>query len=245
MRTARWARGVRRSSRDLTAEFRRVFDEAVECRLLSDVPLGVFLSGGIDSSAIVAAIAHNNHQDVRTLTLHFTEEGYGEGPFAEQLAARYKTQHVTQPVTPMISWQRFDDALDAGDQPSIDGINTYTVCQLAKQSGLTVALCGHGGDELFGGYDNFRFIPQRPGIRRGAPAPRHLMGRAIRILAPDAGLDAESGVPADEPASACTRRIRWPGRVFWDDLRGRTCSTRPAEMVPAARSFIASARAAR
>ena len=168
--------------------------------MLSDVPLGVFLSGGIDSSAIVAAIAQHDHQDVRTLTLHFTEEGYGEGPFAEQLAARYKTRHVTQPVSPAHLLARFDDALEAGDQPSIDGINTYAVCELARQSGLTVALCGHGGDELFGGYDNFRLIPKVLGFGAVPLAPATPDGSSDPISGAHAGLDSESGVPADEPA---------------------------------------------
>ena len=75
-----------------------------------------------------------NHRDVRTLTLHFTEEGYGEGPFAEQLAARYKTRHQTQPVTSGDLLAGFDDALEACDQPSIDGINTYTVCRAGQAS---------------------------------------------------------------------------------------------------------------
>ena len=188
----------RQPAEGLAADFRQIFDEAVECRLLSDVPLGVFLSGGIDSSAIVAALGHKKHHDVRTLTLDFTEEGFGEGPFAEIVAARFKTRHQTQRVTPETLLAGFDDALEACDQPSIDGINTYTVCRLARESGLTVALCGHGGDELFGGYDNFRLIPRVLGFGTVPRPLRHLMGRAIRALAP-AGLHPESGVPADEP----------------------------------------------
>jgi asparagine synthase (glutamine-hydrolysing) len=231
------SRGVGQAPADLTAEFRRVFDEAVECRLLSDVPLGVFLSGGIDSSAIVAAIAQNNHKDVRTLTLHFTEKGYGEGPFAEQLAARYKTRHVTQPVTPADLLAGFDDALQAGDQPSIDGINTYTVCKLARRSGLTVALCGHGGDELFGGYDTFRLIPKVMGFGAMPRPLRRLMGRAIRALAP---------VRVSTQKAACLLMSRLSmyetyslaRAVFWDDLRVELLD-RPAEMVPGA-SFIRS-----
>jgi asparagine synthase (glutamine-hydrolysing) len=232
------SRGMRRPVRDLATDFRSIFDEAVECRLLSDVPLGVFLSGGIDSSAIVAALAQKDHPDVRTLTLHFTEEGYGEGPFAEQLAARYQTRHVTQPVTPDHLLARFDDALQAGDQPSIDGINTYTVCQLAKQSGLTVALCGHGGDELFGGYDNFRLIPKVLGFG-AVPRPlRHLMGRAIRSLAP-------MRVSTQKAACLLMSRVSMyetyslARAVFWDDLRVELLD-RPADISPAA-DFIASA----
>jgi asparagine synthase (glutamine-hydrolysing) len=232
------ARDAGRAAGVPAAEFRQRFDEAVECRLLSDVPLGVFLSGGIDSSAIVAAIARKGHRDLRTLTLHFTEEGYGEGPFAEQLALQLGTLHQTKPVTPDEILGRFDDALAACDQPSIDGINTYTVCQLARQSGLTVALCGHGGDELFGGYDNFRLIPQVLGFGAVPRSLRHLMGRAVRSLAP-------ARVSTQKAASLLMSRVSLHETyalargVFWDDLR-RGLLDRPAEMAPAA-GFIATA----
>lgn len=222
-----------RSRRDLQAECRGIFDDAVESRLISDVPLGVFLSGGVDSSAIVAALAHKDHRHVRTLTLHFTERGYGEGPYAEQVAARFKTSHQTQRVTPEDLLAGLDDALAACDQPSIDGVNTYTVCRLARQAGLTVALCGHGGDELFGGYDNFRLIPKALGFGTVPRPLRRLMGRTLRALAPTRVSTQKAASLLMSPVDVYETYALARG-VFWDGVRSRLLD-RPAEMVPAAR----------
>jgi asparagine synthase (glutamine-hydrolysing) len=213
-----------------------LFAEAVDCRLLSDVPLGVFLSGGIDSGAIVASMASRDHKLIRTLTLDFNEEGYGEGPYAEQLAARYRTQHTTQRVRSDDLIARFDAALEASDQPSIDGINTYTVCELARRSGLTVALCGHGGDELFGGYDNFRLIPRVLGFGAVPRSLRSFMGRAIRNLAPERVSSQKaaslllSGVSVHETYALARG-------VFWDHLRAGLLD--PAVELTPASEFVA------
>jgi asparagine synthase (glutamine-hydrolysing) len=232
-----WAPPFRGETRPLVGESPEasvglLFHEAVECRLLSDVPLGVFLSGGIDSSAIVAAMARNNHRAIRTFTLHFTEEGYGEGPFAERVAARYRTEHTTEEVSANDLLNHFDEALDAADQPSIDGINTYYVCKLARRSGLTVALCGHGGDELFGGYDNFRLIPRVLRFR-AVPRPlRALLGQAIRCCAP-------TRVSTRKAASLLRSRggiyetYGLARSIFWDEIRSGLLA-RPGEMTPAA-----------
>jgi asparagine synthase (glutamine-hydrolysing) len=207
------------ASKDPEPEVGRLVREAVEYRLLSDVPLGVFLSGGIDSSAIVACMARQNHRAIRTFTLNFTERGYGEGPFAEQLAALYKTDHFTEQVSADDLLAHFDEALDAADQPSIDGINTYYVCKLARRSGLKVALCGHGGDELFGGYDNFRLIPRVLRFR-SVPRPlRSLMGRAVRQWSP-------TRVATRKASSLLLSRVSFQETyalarsVFWDEIRG-------------------------
>jgi asparagine synthase (glutamine-hydrolysing) len=210
----------------------RLVEEAVQCRLLSDVPLGAFLSGGIDSSVIVAAMARQNHKAIRTFTLNFTEAGYGEGPYAEEVAALYKTEHTTAQVAADDLLDHFDEALDAADQPSIDGVNTYYVCKLARRSGLKVALCGHGGDELFGGYDNFKLIPR---VLRFGAVPRllrRLMGHAMRGLAPvrvatrkGASLLCSPAGPYDTYALARS--------VFWDEVRAELL-VRPDELTPGA-----------
>ena len=163
-------------------------------------------------------MALSNHKIIRTLTLHFAEAGYGEGPYAEQLAARYRTQHTTRPMASDDLLARFDAALDAADQPSIDGINTYTVCELAKQSGLTVALCGHGGDELFGGYDNFRLIPRVLGFGAVPQPLRNLMGRAIRNWAPPR-VSAQKAASLLMSGVGVHETYALARGVFWDDLR--------------------------
>jgi asparagine synthase (glutamine-hydrolysing) len=196
----------------------KLVDDAVECRLLSDVPLGVFLSGGIDSSVIVASMAKSNHRAIRTFTLHFTEEGYGEGPFAEQLAARYRTQHATEQVSAKDLLGHFDDALDAADQPSIDGINTYYVCKLARASGLTVALCGHGGDELFGGYDSFRLVPKVMQFRKVPGLVRRLLGQAFRHCAPRR-VSTRKAANLLKDRVDIYRAYGLARSVFWDEVR--------------------------
>jgi len=235
-----WAapyRGEPDASEPPASAVRRLVGEAVECRLLSDVPLGAFLSGGIDSGAIVATMARLNHPSIRTFTLHFAEAGYGEGPQAEALAARHNTQHTTETVAASDLLARFDDALDAADQPSIDGINTHYVCDLARKSGLTVALCGHGGDELFGGYDNFRLLPR---VLRLAAIPRPIraaMGRAAERYAPTrvATRKASSLLEGRLDAHHAYALAR---SVFWDGFREGLLD-RPSEMVPAVEPVLA------
>jgi asparagine synthase (glutamine-hydrolysing) len=216
----------------------RLVEEAVACRLLCDVPLGVFLSGGIDSSAIVAAMARRNHKTIRTFTLHFTEAGYGEGPFAEQLARRYHTEHTTEPVSANDLLAHFDEALDATDQPSIDGINTYYVCKLARRAGLTVALCGHGGDELFGGYDNFRLIPKVLRFRAVPRRLRSLVGAAVGRLAP-VRVATRKAARLLHSRADIYETYALARSIFWDEIRSDLLAspealTSGAEMVRAA-----------
>jgi asparagine synthase (glutamine-hydrolysing) len=211
---------------------RRLISEAVKYRLISDVPLGAFLSGGIDSSAIVAAMARLDHRDIRTFTLDFTEPGYGEGAYAERLAERFETRHVTESVSANALLTGFDEALDAADQPSIDGVNVYNLCKLAKASGLSVALCGHGGDELFGGYNTFRLIPRALGLAT-VPAPfRSLAGRMVRHGMPIrvATRKASSLLSGSLDAHEIYALAR---SVFWDDFRG-VLLERPGDLVPGA-----------
>src|SRR6185437_6805016 len=207
-------------------------EEAVQCRLLSDVPLGAFLSGGIDSSVIVAAMARRQHKTIETFTLHFTEKGYGEGPYAEQLAALYKTRHTTEHVSANDLLAHFDEALDAADQPSTDVVNSYYVCKLARRAGLKVALCGHGGDELFGGYDNFRLIPR---VLRLCAVPRrlrNLMGRVVGAMVPPRVATRKAAnllfSRADIYETYALARS-----MFWDEIRAELLE-RPEELRPAA-----------
>ena len=136
--------------------------ESVRYHLVSDVPVGAFLSSGRDSSTVVALAAETG-TPMRTVTLRFAEyvgTRKDEAPLAEVVARQYGTQHTTWTLT----GQRFRDdlpkALEAMDQPSIDGLNSYFVCKAASELGWKVALSGTGGDELFGGYSTFRIIPR-------------------------------------------------------------------------------------
>lgn len=219
-------------AREPEEAIRGLVEEAVQCRLLSDVPLGAFLSGGIDSSAIVATMARQEHKAIRTFTLNFTEKGYGEGPYAEQLARLYRTQHTTEQVAADDLLGHFDEALEAADQPSTDVVNSYYVCKLARRSGLKVALCGHGGDELFGGYDNFRLLPKVLLFRSVPRLLRSLTGCAVRALGPTR-VATRKAVSLFGSRASIYEAYALARSMFWDEIRVDLLE-RPEELTPGA-----------
>lgn len=133
---------------------RKSLEDSVKSHLIADVPLGVFLSSGIDSTAI-AAIASRQHPRVKTFTVAFSEEEFSEGAVSRATAKFLGTDHSEFLLTGEAMRARLDEAVEAFDQPSVDGINTYFVSWAARQAGLKVALSGLGSDEIFGGYDTF------------------------------------------------------------------------------------------
>jgi asparagine synthase (glutamine-hydrolysing) len=160
-------------------ELRAALELSVKEHLISDVPLGVFLSGGVDSSTIANLAKRVSGGNVRTFTLTFDETEYDEGPIARQIAAQIGTAHTESRLTEDNFRANLEAALNSLDQPSFDGINSYYISRAVKEAGLVVALSGAGGDELFGGYDTFpqlrKLIPMMglfgatPGvIREGA-----------------------------------------------------------------------------
>lgn len=138
---------------------RTSLSKAVERRMLSDVPLGAFLSGGIDSSAIVALMAQASDQPVDTFSVVFDEKAYDESAYSAMIAQKYQTRHHPILLKPSDFLEALPHALKSMDHPSGDGINSYVVAQVTKAKGITVALSGLGGDELFAGYPLFTQIP--------------------------------------------------------------------------------------
>jgi len=137
--------------------------ESVRHHLVSDVPVGVFLSSGIDSSAVLGLARDAGDFAIETVTLAFPEFAGGrqdESRIAERTARTYGTQHTTHRVSETEFRDQLPDILEAMDQPSIDGINTWLVSKAASDLGLKVCLSGLGGDELFGGYPSFQDIPR-------------------------------------------------------------------------------------
>lgn len=130
------------------------FEEAVRMRLVADVPLGAFLSGGLDSTAVVGAMARGG-APTRTCTVVLPGSPLDESRWARAVAEHFGADHREVAVDGEVG-ARVWDALAALDQPSFDGVNTYLVARAAKEAGLTVALSGLGGDELFGGYPFLR-----------------------------------------------------------------------------------------
>jgi asparagine synthase (glutamine-hydrolysing) len=140
------------------AFLRLLLEETVESHLTADVPVGVFLSGGIDSTALVA-LAAQRKTDLHTLTVGFREREFNEADMARRTAQRFSTQHQELALSGDEMLARLGEAVNAFDQPSMDGVNSYFVSWAARQAGLKVALSGLGGDELFGGYPTFRATP--------------------------------------------------------------------------------------
>src|SRR4029077_13687360 len=149
------------------------------------VPVGAFLSSGVDSGALVGLMRDAGQQDIQTVTLAFEEfrgRHEDEAPLAAEIAARYGTRHTTRMVTEEEFRTDLPKILDSMDQPTIDGLNTWFVSKAAHELGLKVAISGLGGDELFGGYPSFRDIPLC--VRAMAfPSYIPLLGRTVRLLA--------------------------------------------------------------
>lgn len=145
--------------------------DSVQHHLVSDVPVGVFLSGGIDSTAIVALARQLGGGALRTFAIAFEEAAWNEGAIAQRVAQHFATDHTECVMTAALGRSLLPKFLNAIDQPSIDGFNTFCVSQLAGMNGTNVVLSGLGSDELFGGYRSFHAIPQ---MLRFAKRLRHL-----------------------------------------------------------------------
>ncbi len=157
------AAGSPPAGRAVQEHVREALLDSVRHHLIADVPVGAFLSSGIDSGSLVGLMRKAGQQDIQTVTLTFDEfrgKREDEAPLAELVAQRYGTRHTTR----VVSEQEFRDdlprILEAMDQPSIDGLNTWFVSKAARELGLKVAVSGLGGDELFGGYSSFREVPR-------------------------------------------------------------------------------------
>jgi asparagine synthase (glutamine-hydrolysing) len=140
-------------------EVRLLLEDAVRSHLIADVPVGVFLSSGVDSTAL-AALATRIQGGIHTFTVAFPDLQYSEAEIARATATRLGADHRELSLSGLEMTGRLDEAIAAFDQPSMDGINSYFVSWAARQAGLKVALSGLGSDELFGGYTSFRATTQ-------------------------------------------------------------------------------------
>jgi asparagine synthase (glutamine-hydrolysing) len=157
------------SVEDACAELMDRLEESVRLRMISEVPLGAFLSGGVDSSAVVAAMAKVSAEPVNTCSIAFDDPAYDESRYAREVAERYRTRH-REDLVKSDDFDLIDELARLYDEPYADSsaIPTYRVCQLARQH-VTVALSGDGGDESFGGYRRYRL---------------HLMEERLRSILP-------------------------------------------------------------
>lgn len=174
---ARGGQGTPPRRAEAVAQTRALLEDAVELHLVGDVPLGVFLSGGIDSSALVALASQRRDRPLTTLSVGFDEPAYGEVAHARRVARRFKTDHREI----LLDARGFFDAVPgffrAMDEPTVDGVNTYVVAAAARREGVTAVLSGTGGDEVFWGYRHLRHGAWLEGAGRVMAA---LPGRARR-----------------------------------------------------------------
>jgi asparagine synthase (glutamine-hydrolysing) len=156
---ARGSAGELSSPEKTISKLRPLLTEAINLRMVSDVPVGVFLSGGIDSSALVAVLAGTQGQKINTFAVVFKEDEYSEARFSSLIARRFQTEHHEINLNAEDFLASVPEAIAAMDQPSLDGFNTFIISREVRRTGLKVALSGQGGDELFAGYDTFRSVP--------------------------------------------------------------------------------------
>jgi asparagine synthase (glutamine-hydrolysing) len=135
-----------------------ILSDAIGLHLLSDVPLGAFLSGGLDSGGLVALASRKSASPLRTLTATFEERQLDESAGARQVAQLFGTNHQEVRITEREFLDEIEKFLRVMDQPTADGVNTYFICRAARAQGLTVVLSGLGGDEVFLGYSHYRLL---------------------------------------------------------------------------------------
>ena len=165
-------------------DLRVKLEDAVARHLVSDVPLGVFLSGGVDSAALVALASRaRSRSELKTLTVVFNEQELSEGNRAREIADRFQTKHQEVLVTESDFRRELPSIFAAMDQPTNDGVNTYFVSKAARQAGLTVALSGLGGDEVFWGYPHYRSLSDGLRWLNWCPTPaRRILMRAAAAV---------------------------------------------------------------
>lgn len=170
----------RGTSLEATDELERLLGESVRMRMMADVPLGAFLSGGIDSTTIVSLMQKYGSQTARTFTIGFTEKSYNEANEARAVAKYLNTRHTELCVTPSEAMAVIPKLSSIYDEPFADSsqVPTYLVSQLARQQ-VTVSLSGDGGDEVFGGYN--RYIWSEQIWRWARNFPRHLRSLAAHL----------------------------------------------------------------
>ena len=171
------------SEEEAQEELLRLLRESINIRLISEVPLGAFLSGGVDSSAVVATMAGLSNEPVNTCSISFGDPAFNESEYAAQVATRYKTNHHVEQVDPD-DFDLIDKLAAIYDEPYADSsaIPTYRVCELARKT-VTVALSGDGGDESFAGYRRYRWHMNEERMRGLVPSSlrRSLFGVLGRV----------------------------------------------------------------
>ena len=219
---------------DATDEFERLLSQAISRQCLSDVPLGAFLSGGVDSSTVVALMQKQSSQPIRTFTIGFSEGGFDEAGEAREVARHLGTSHTELYVDAKTAMDVIPKLSRMYDEPFADSsqIPTHLVASLARQH-VTVALTGDAGDELFGGYNRHVWGTKLNARLSGLPRPvRSVLGAVLAAVAPEPANTLVQLLEPVLPKSLRTRRAgdqvakiaRIVGAKSADDLYRLLCS---------------------
>jgi len=212
------------SREEFIRQLRNRLEDSIQAHLLADVPVGAFLSGGLDSAVVVGLMSRASGNALKTFSIGFEEFGFSEADEAETSARYFGAVHHTRILTGDEVARDVGKILAACDQPTGDGVNTYYASETAEQGGVKVALSGLGGDELFGGYPSFQAVPSIARRlpywrslpltgRRGARTGRHPGPEALGLSHSRAGrtrgcLTAAPRLLRAKPAfHACSRRM--------------------------------------
>jgi asparagine synthase (glutamine-hydrolysing) len=163
-------------------ELRQILEDSIRAHLVSDVPVAAFLSGGIDSSTIVALMSRVADQKPKTFSVVFNESQFSEAEHARVVAQKFGTDHQEILLAEEALLDLLPSALEAMDQPTMDGVNTYVVAKAVSDAGMKVAVSGLGGDELFAGYPSFRRALQLERLAIAPGVARRLASTAGRAL---------------------------------------------------------------
>ena len=174
---------IPRELRSHAHRVRNALRESVGRHLVSDVPVAVFLSGGIDSSAVAGLASELSSSRLESFTVTFSEAAYSEAEPARDAARRFNTRHHEIPLTGQDLLDALPEVFAAMDQPSLDGLNTFVVSRVVRSFGIKVVLSGLGGDELFGGYPSFRRAHYIAGLWRLPKSMRRAGAAGTRAFA--------------------------------------------------------------
>jgi asparagine synthase (glutamine-hydrolysing) len=153
---------------EAVAAVRELLQRAVSERLISDVPIGAFLSGGLDSSSVVAMATEVSPEPIDTFSIVFGDKEFSEASYSNRVAREFGCRHHQIQLTETQLREQIPDALSSMDQPTVDGVNSYVISRATKAAGITVALSGLGGDEVFAGYSTFHSVPRMMSFQRYA-----------------------------------------------------------------------------
>ncbi len=194
---------------EATEKVRAALIDSIQHHFISDVPVGVFLSGGIDSTAVVALASQTQTEQLRTYSIAFEEKELNEGEIAQKVANTFDTEHTEYKITASLGRELLTKFLDSIDQPSIDGFNTFCVSQITRQNGTKVALSGLGGDELFGGYKSFQQVPRMVRLHQQLQAIKPItfgIGKGLEYWGKSAKLKRLGDFLQQKPSSVAAYR---------------------------------------